>query len=243
MKHESQTYNQIIQYNKSEFLLINNQTILKYDCIFDAQYNFGPYNSCVASTSQDEMIYALCQVNSNYQIISINFSNPTYNNNLYPNLIVSLPNQSFRENAWLRIQNNQLYIWNDENHNNGVHMYFINQRQEQQGQFICISASFGFQTHQIQMGNSFIINYMYFKPIHKDQLYYKFAKIDNQSIFTHRDENSILLESITHQYFSFDTIPMIFRKNKEIILMISNSNFNLIVHSFGNQLKNPIKHI
>ncbi|CAK67612.1 unnamed protein product (macronuclear) [Paramecium tetraurelia] len=45
----------------------------------------------------------------------------------------------------------------------------------------------------------------------------------------HSDENSFLFKTITQQYLSFDTIPMVYQKKKEIFIMVSNSNFILAV--------------
>ncbi|CAD8212654.1 unnamed protein product [Paramecium pentaurelia] len=224
-KNQRQIYNQIIQYNNSNqkyFMLLNNQGIYNYSQ--DIPYNFfTTYNQCIASTIQNQTIYALCQDNqSQYYIISINLSNVT-SNTVYPNQILNLSNNNYRNNSWIRIQNNKLYIWNDT-----IYMYNLNQIEQPQ-QFICKSTQFGFQSIEINLTAGVIIIYIYFKPIHKDQLYYKFAQTNNDSTFTHGDENSILLRSFTQQYFSFDTIPMIQKKYKQIFVMISNSNFNLMV--------------
>ncbi|CAD8151638.1 unnamed protein product [Paramecium pentaurelia] len=219
----------IIQYNDTTFLLMNNSSILNYTN--GNKYYFGPYKKCISSTAYNFQIYSLCQDNqSKNYIISMNLSNKINNSYLESKIILTLANLSYSNNSWIRIKNNQLYIWN-----NTIFMYSINQDQQKNGsqdfgQFICKSTQFGFQSIQIQENDGTqIIIYFYFKPIHKDQLYYRFAKVGQNQTFNRSDEKSFLFKTYTQQYLSFNTIPMVYQKKKEIIIMVSNSNFILAI--------------
>ncbi|CAD8195228.1 unnamed protein product [Paramecium pentaurelia] len=211
-QNQNTVYNQIIQYNKTQFFLMNNSAILNYSSNYSR--NFGYYNACLASATQDLTIYAFCQDRqSHYQIISMDLSN--LQNDIIPNQIINLTNFSYKQNVWIRIQNDQLYIWD------GCQTIFHQFSQ------ITVVRSIYLQKYLIWILDHSIIIYVYFTLIHKDKLFYKF--VDRFSKVNNEIENFILLESITQQFYSFETIPRIVRKKKEIIIMISNPNFNLVV--------------